>query len=94
MSTRQCDFFTVLRVDFAIVGDLPRIHARMPIDADRPLLAVVVFPLQTDNERTTHERRTRAMKMTRVTGCQVYTHEPQSAHKKIKPPRNARGGRS
>ncbi|MEX3689209.1 hypothetical protein AB3X91_38705 [Paraburkholderia sp. BR14263] len=36
VSTRQCDFFPVLRVDFAVVGDLPRILARMPIDADRP----------------------------------------------------------
>jgi hypothetical protein len=32
------------------------------------------------------------MKMARVTGCQVYTHETHNAYKKIKPPRNARGG--
>ncbi|MCP3723044.1 hypothetical protein M3I53_07845 [Paraburkholderia sp. CNPSo 3272] len=77
-------FFPVLRVDFTIVGDLPRILAQMRSTLRGPV-GSSGFPAPI---------KRRAKEMAPVTGCQVYTHEPHNAHKKIKPPRNVRGGRS
>ncbi|MEM5401681.1 hypothetical protein [Paraburkholderia unamae] len=84
VSTRQCDFFPF----YASISP-SSVTCRAFLRGCQPTLT---GPVGSSGFPAPIKRR--VMKMTPVTGCQVYTHEPHSAHKKIKPPRNAHGGRS
>ncbi len=84
VSTRQCDFFPF----YASISP-SSVTCRAFLRGCRPTLS---GPVASSGFPAPFKRL--AMKMTRMTGCQVYTHETDSVHKKIKPPRNARGSLS